>query len=307
MTASRGTTDQADMLRQLAGNAKKRVSGAPRREHRAGLRVISVTSGKAGVGKTSVTINLAEALALRGERVLVVDADHGLGDLCLQFGILPSYSLSQVLANEHTLEELLVDLGQGVQLLPAGTVSQQYHSLSPSERLALFQAMERLEEHFDMVLIDTGAGIPANVTGFASAAREVMLVMTPEATSITDAYTMVKTLSGRYGALKFKFLVNRCRDAEEGAALFRKLSAITGKFLEVSLEYAGCILHDELLVESGKRRGTLSRLFPDATVTRHFATLAQQLTTEGPVGAVATPLDPPAARCKEWRNHELSS
>lgn len=306
MTAAR-TTDQADMLRQLAGSAKKRRSGEPRPERRTGSRVISVTGGKDGAGKSTVAINLAEALAGRGERVLVVDADQGQGDLCMQFGILPTCSLNQVLSNEHSLEELVVDLGGGVQLLPAGTVVQQYQSLSPSERLGLFQAMERLEERFDFVLIDAGAGIPANVTGFASAAREVMLVMTPEPISITDAYTMVKTLSGRYGALKFRFLVNRCRDAEEGAALFRKLSAITGKFLEVSLEYAGCILHDELLVESGKRRGTLSRLFPDATVTQHFQTLAQQLTTEGPAGAVATPLDPPAARRKEWRNHELSS
>jgi len=306
MTAARGTTDQADMLRQMAGSAKKRAPKETRRQTREGLRVISVTSGKAGVGKTQVAINLAEALARQGERVLVVDADHNM-ELSLAFGVLPGFTLNQVLTNERTLAELVVDLGDGVQLLPAGMVAQQYQSLSPSERLALFQGMERLEEHYDFVLIDTGFGIPANVTGFASAAREVMLVMPPEATSITDAYTMVKTLSGRYGALKFKFLVNRCRDAEEGAALFRKLSGITGKFLEVSLEYAGCILHDELLVESARRRGTLSRLFPDAGATLCFQALAQQLTTEGTAGVVAAPLDPPAARCKEWRNHELSS
>lgn len=306
MTASRNT-DQADMLRQLAGSAKKRSPKESRRQTREGLRVISVTSGKAGVGKTSVVINLAEALARRGERVLVVDADHAMGDISLYFGVVPPYTLSQVLSSEHSLEDLVLDLGQGVQLLPAAMVAQQYQSLSPSERLALFQGMERLEERYDFVLIDTGSGIPANVTGFASAAREVLLVMTPEATSITDAYTMVKTLSGRYGALKFRFLVNRCQEPQEGAALFKKLSAITGKFLEVSLEYAGCILHDEVLVESAKRRGTLSRLFPDAKATLGFQALAQQLTTEGPAGAVATPLDPPAARVKEWRNHELSS
>jgi len=306
MTAARVTTDQADMLRQLAGSVKRRGPAEPRPQ-RAGLRVISVTSGKGGVGKSAVTINLAESLAQLGQRVLVVDADPGPAALSVQFGVLPSFPLPQILTGERTLEELMVDLGQGVRLLPAGVVIRQYPSLSPSDRLVLFQGMERLEELFDFILIDTGAGIPANVTGFASAAREVMLVVTPEPTSITDAYTMVKTLSGRYGALRFKFLVNRCRDAHEGAALFTKLSSITGRFLEVSLEYAGCLLHDELLVESVRRHGTLSRLFPDATVTRSFQTLAQQLTTEVPGGAVATPLDPPAARCKEWRNHELSS
>jgi flagellar biosynthesis protein FlhG len=307
MTAPRNTADQADVLRQLAGSAKKRPAVPEREAHRQGLRVLSVTSGKGGVGKSSIVINLAEALARLGHRVLVVDADPGPDDLCLRFGVLNSLSLPQVISNEQSLADLVVDLGQGVRLLPAGAVAQQHQSLSPAERLALFQGMERLEERFDYVLIDTGAGIPANVTGFASTAREVMMVVTPEATSITDAYTMVKTLSGRYGALRFRLLVNQCRDAHEGAALFQKLSAITGRFLEVSLEYLGSILHDELLVESVQRRGTLSRLYPDAKVTLRFRTLAEQLTTEGPAAEAALQLDPPAARSKEWRNHELST
>jgi flagellar biosynthesis protein FlhG len=306
MTATRNTADQADVLRQLAGSAKKRPAVPEREAHRQGLRVLSVTSGKGGVGKSTIVINLAEALARQGHRVLVVDADPGPDDLCLRFGVLNSLSLP-VTSNEQCLADLVVDLGQGVRLLPAGAVARQHQSLSPSERLALFQGMERLEERFDFVLIDTGAGIPANVTGFASTAREVMMVVTPEATSITDAYTMVKTLSGRYGALRFRLLVNQCRDAHEGAALFQKLSAITGRFLEVSLEYLGSILQDELLVESVKRRGTLCRLYPDAKVTLRFRTLAEQLTTEGPRDAAALPLDPPAARSKEWRNHELST
>ena len=172
---------------------------------------------------------------------------------------------------------------------------------------SLRDKFKRLEQGYDFVLIDTGAGIPANVTGFAAAAREIMLVVTPEPTSITDAYALVKTLSGRYGELRFKLLVNRCRDLEEGASLFNKLSAITGRFLEVSLEYSGCILNDEMLVESVRRRGPLCRLFPDAKASLGFRALAQKLTTEGSVAASGMPLDPPAARRKEWRNHELSS
>jgi flagellar biosynthesis protein FlhG len=167
--------------------------------------------------------------------------------------------------------------------------------------------MERLEKGYDYVLIDTGSGIPANVTGFAAAAREIMLVVTPEPTSITDAYALVKTLSARYGELRFKLLVNRCRDLEEGALLFNKLSAITGRFLEVSLEYSGCILNDEMLVESVRRRGPICRLYPDAKASLCFRALAQKLTTEGSVAASGVPLDPPTARRKEWRNHELSS
>jgi len=201
----------------------------------------------------------------------------------------------------------VVELEGGIRLLPAGIGARLYQSLSPSERLSLFQGMGRLEERFDFVLIDTGAGIPANVTGFASAAREVMLVVTPEPSSITDAYALVKTLSGRYGALRFRLLVNKCHDEAEGAALFHKLAAIAGRFLEVSLDFTGCIPHDEQLIESIRRQGALCRLFPEARAALRFRALAQQLTTEGPGGAVAAPLDPPAARRKEWRNHELSS
>ena len=307
MTASRGATDQADMLRQLAGSAKRRGSDEGHSPVREELRLISVTSGKGGVGRSSVIINLAESLIALGKRVLVVDADPGMGDVCLLLGVLPPFTLNQVLSGEKCLEEIVVDAVGGIKILPAGIGAQRYQTLSPSERLSLFQGMERLEELFDYVLIDTGAGIPANVTGFASAAREVVLVVTPEPTSITDAYALVKTLSGRYEALRFRLLVNKCRDAEEGASLFLKLSTITTRFLEVSLVYAGCILDDEMLVESVRRRGAICRLFPDARASVSFRALAQHITTEGSCGAVAMPLDPPAARRKEWRNHELSS
>jgi flagellar biosynthesis protein FlhG len=160
-----------------------------------------------------------------------------------------------------------------------------------------------LEAQFDYILIDTGAGIPANVTGFAAAVREVMLLVTPEPTSITDAYALVKTLSGRYGALRFRLLVNKCRDAEEGTAVYAKLAAITGRFLEVSMDYQGCILHDDMLIESG----ATCRLYPNARASLCFQALAQKITTEGSTAAAGMPLDPPAARRKEWRNHELSS
>jgi len=307
MTASRGATDQADMLRQLAGSAKLRGCVEEYAPVRESLRVISFTSGKSGVGKSSVVINLAEALARHGNRVLVVDADPGMNDISLLLGLLPPYTLNQVLSGEKSLEQIVVDAGGGIKVLPAGIGAQRYQTLSPSERLSLFQGMERLEEMFDYILIDTGAGIPANVTGFASAAREVVLVVTPESTSITDAYALVKTLSARYEALRFRLLVNKCRDEEEGASLFLKLSTITTRFLEVSLVYAGCILHDEMLVESIRRRGAICRLFPDAKASVSFRALAQHITSEGHCGVVATPLDPPAARRKEWRNHELSS
>lgn len=306
MTAARRVTDQADMLRQLAGSVKRRGNEEPLLA-RAGLRMISITSGRGGVGKSSVVINLAETLARLGQRVLVVDADHGTPGICRQLGVHPPCTLGQVLSGDRSLEEIVVDAGNGVEILPAGLALQQYQALSPSERLSLLQGMGRLEERFDYILIDTGSGIPANVTGFAAKAREVMLVVTPEATSITDAYALVKTLSGRDGSLRFRLLVNRCRDAEEGAKLFAKLTAITGRFLEVSLDYSGYILNDEMFLDSVRRSGVLCRLHPEAQAARGFRALAQSMMTEGGSVPHSMALDQHAVQRENWRKYELSS
>jgi len=307
MTVSCQATDQADTLRRLAGRAKAVEPAVPDLlKVREGLRVISVTSGKGGVGKSSVVVNLAAALAAGGQRVLIIDSNPGMGDICLRLGKETPYRLSQVLTGEITLEETVVAVGGGISVLPAGMDVQQYTSLAPKERLSLLQGMLRLEDNFDFFLIDTGAGISANVTSFAAIAREIMLVVTPEPTSITDAYALVKTLSGRDGTLKFRLLVNMCRDAQEGTSLFSKLSSITGRFLQISMDYAGCIVHDDKLVESVRRRATLCRLYPDAKASLGFRVLAQKLTAERPVGATPTPVGS-IASSKLWRNHELSS
>ena len=306
MTASRVVTDQADTLRQLAGRAKGGSAACEPFKVRDGLRVISITSGKGGVGKSSVVVNLAESLAATGKRVLVIDANLGMSDICMRLGKEAPYRLNHVLSGEKTLEETVIDSGGGISILPAGMGVQQYTSLSPSERASLLHGMMRLEHCFDYFLIDTGSGIAANVTSFAAVSREIMLVVTPEPTSITDAYALVKTLSGRDSTLRFRILVNMCRDQEEGNALFSRLSIITGRFLEVSLDYVGCILHDEMLVESVRRRGALCRLYPEARASLGFRVLAQKILTEGVQDTALISIDPVAAR-KQWRNHELSS
>ncbi len=250
-------------------------------------------------------INLAQSLAALGHRVLIVDANPGAADICLQLGEEAPYRLNHVLSGERTLEETVIDAGDGVGILPAGMGVQQYTALSPSERSSLLQGMLRLEDDFDFFLIDTGAGISANVTSFASVAREIMLVVTPEPTSIMDAYALVKTLSGRDGGLRFRLLVNMCRDEQEGASLYAKLSGITGRFLEISMDYFGCILHDETLAASVKRREAHCRLYPESKAALGYRALAQRISAEGPAGA-ALAVDPVIAS-KQWRNHELST
>lgn len=304
MIQTHATTDQADTLRQLAFSAKRRNTEGELMLPEE-LRVISVASGKGGVGKSSVVINLAVTLGRLGQRVLVVDADLGVGDVCLLMGESPPSDLQQVLMGERDLEEIVLDAGTGVKVLTLGMNPQQYGNLTPHKRNLLLQGVERLGEQVDYILIDTGAGISGNVTSFALSAKEILLVVTPEPTSIMDAYALVKSLSGRHGGLPFKLLVNMCKDGEEGRGLFQKLSAITGRFLDVSLEYMGCIVKDEMLVDSVRRRQALCRIYPDAKAAQGFRTLAQKMmAAEAPADCL--PMDPQARR-KEWRNHELSS
>jgi flagellar biosynthesis protein FlhG len=305
MTASHGA-DQADTLRQLAGRSKAKGTPPETLKLREGLRVISVTSGKGGVGRTTVVVNLAASLAALGKRVLIIDAGMGLGDICLRLGRDAAYGVQHVLSGERTMEETVVDAEGGVSILPAGLGVQHYSSLSPSERSSLLQGMVRLQDRFDYFLIDTAAGIPSIVTGFASMAKEIMLVVTPEPTSITDAYALMKTVSSRDDSLRFRLLVNMCRTAEEGNNLYSKLAAITGRFLQVSMDHCGTILHDEVLVESVRRRGSLCRLYPDAKGAICFGILAGKLKSEGGDGVSQMQIDPMAAN-KQWRNHELSS
>lgn len=299
-------TDQAESLRRLAGRAKTEAPAAELPQVREGLRVISVTSGKGGVGTSSVTVNLAASLAAAGKRVLIVDSNPGIGDICLRLGKDAPYRMGQVLSGEIALKDAVVDFGGGICVLPAGMEVQQYSSLSPRERGTLLQAMLRLQNDYDYFLIDTGAGIAANLTGFASIAREIMLVVTPEPTSITDAYALIKMLSGRDSSFRFRLLINMCRDNQEGDTLFSKLSAITGRFLQVQFDHAGSILHDELLVESVRRRGALCRLFPEAKASTGFKILAQKINTETPAGTVTMPTASVASSTM-WRNHELST
>lgn len=267
-------------------------------------RVITVTSGNAGVGKSSLVINLAASLAREGKRVLVVDADLGTGDVCMLLGKRPAYNLYHVLGGERRPTEIVIEGANGVDILPAGMGVQDYAALSPFDRGRLIAAMEEVGRGYDFFVIDPGAGIAANVTGFAVAQQEIVLVLTPELTSLTDAYALLKTLSARYGAMTFRIVVNKCKSAEEGERVFGKLTAITARFLEVSLEYLGCLFTDDTFSEAFRRRGTLCRLFPEAPAALEFARFAQKLTVPG--GKSGAPVAP-EPQAKEWRNHELSS
>lgn len=281
MSAVRGTGDQADTLRQMARSAKTPPQDDNQKQTKTtdqqGIRVLSVTSGKGGVGKSNVVANLAMALAAQGKKVLIIDADLGVGNIDVLLGLSPQFNLNHVLSGEKALSEIIIEAAPGIKLIPAGSGVQEYTSLGQHEKLKLLDELDMLEEEFDIMIIDTEAGISENVTYFTVAAQEIVVVVSPEPTSITDVYALIKLLATRYSEHHFKVLVNMARDSEDALEVFRKLANVAGRFLDISLDYLGCVVKDEKLVEAVKKQKAVFQLFPDSEATGCFTTLAKRV------------------------------
>jgi len=241
------------------------------------VRVVAVTSGKGGVGKTNVTANLAVALAHLGRRVMVLDADLGLGNLDVLLGLTPSFSLADVLSGQRRLREVLVPGPGGITVLPAGSGFQNLTALSDHQIRELQSEMDELQEETDILLIDTGTGIGRNVTSFATMAQDIIVVAAPEPTSLTDAYALMKVLSTQYGERRFRLLVSMTRSPSDGQDVYRKLSLVAERFLHISINFLGSIPFDPRLAEAVCQQRPLVELYPQSKAAQAFLSLAHDL------------------------------
>jgi len=281
MNSLTGTGDQAETLREMARDARKNQQlhslDSARGTNRNGIRVISVTSGKGGVGKSNVVSNLAIALSSLGKRVLVIDADLGLGNLDVLLGLSPQFNLNHVFSGEKSILDILIEGPKGIKIIPAGSGIQEFTTLGQHEKMKLLDELDVLDDKFDVLLVDTEAGISENVTYFSAAAQEIIVVVTPEPTSITDVYALIKLMATRYSEHHFKVLVNMAKDSEDALEVFRKLANVAGRVLDISLDYLGCVVKDEKVVEAVKSQRAVMELFPDSEAAICFATLAKRV------------------------------
>ena len=240
-------------------------------------RVISVTSGKGGVGKTAVVANTGLCLARTGSKVLILDADLGLANIDVVFGLTPAYNLNHFFSGEADLESIMVTGPHDIRILPAGSGLQSFIQLDSDHKLKLLDGLDSLNIDFDYLLIDTEAGISENVTYFNTAAQEILLVTTPDPTAITDVYALMKLLSTRYHEKQFNLVVNMVANEDEALDVYRKLSIVSNRYLDISIDYLGSIPTDKQMSEAIRKQQAIVELYPNSSSADSFNSLADRL------------------------------
>ncbi|MGE4133386.1 MAG: MinD/ParA family protein [Bdellovibrionales bacterium] len=210
-------------------------------------RTISVTSGKGGVGKTTLLSHLALALSREGNRVLILDGDLGMSNVDLFFGLRSSISIAHVLGGECMLEDAIVEVAPNIAIIPGGSGVYGLSQLDPLKKHLLLEQVGRLNRNYDFLLVDTAPGIEDHVLYLNSAAQEILVVVTPDPASLTDAYALIKVLNQRYRENRFSVIANMVRDENEARQVFTKLSDVAQRFLNVSLAYRGHVQNDLIL------------------------------------------------------------
>ncbi|MCR5204802.1 MAG: MinD/ParA family protein [Lachnospiraceae bacterium] len=275
--------DQAEQLRLLVTKQQEL-----KKKERKTSRVITVTSGKGGVGKSTLTVNLAIQLARLGKKVIILDADFGLANIEVMLGIRPEYNLADLMFKGKELKDIVISGPEDIGFISGGSGIQELSRLSREQVVYLVQKLYELDELADIILVDTGAGISDSVLEFVSASNEVLLVATPEPTSITDAYALLKTLNRRSGFSKedtvIKMVANRIKSKEEGDTLYTKLGLVVDKFLNLKMEFIGAIPDDPNCGKAIMQQQPITLAEPRSVSVKSIKAIAEKLAAKEDTG-----------------------
>lgn len=264
--------DQADELRKKVELLKEQTPSS---------RVIAVTSGKGGVGKTSVSVNLALQLQMQGKRVVILDADFGLANVEVMLGIRPKYNLADLIFHNKTIEEIITQGPLGIGFISGGSGVQDLVNLDKDRLKGLIAKLVKLDNMYDVVIIDTGAGISDSVVEFVLSSPEILLVITPEPTSITDAYSLLKAVNRKRefdrSGKSIKVITNRVESVREGKEIFEKIRIVASKFLNIQLEYLGYVPMDKKIISAVIEQNPISLGDPGSEPAVQFKNIANRL------------------------------
>ncbi len=265
--------DRAEQLREYVRGSKRQA------------RVLAVTSGKGGVGKTGTSVNLSIALAMRGKDVVLLDADLGLANVEVLLGLNSLYNLQHVIHGERRMPEILADGPGGIKVVPGSSGIAKLADLGPNARQRVIDGMQELQDRADFILIDTMAGISQNVAGFAAAADEILLVVTPEPSSIVDAYAMVKTIRLMRHDAVFKLVVNMAATEHQARAVAGKLMTVSQQYLGHKLLYLGYVPRDPHVSHGVMQAVPFLLKYPAAPASRAIEALATSLISQRDAGS----------------------
>jgi len=266
--------DQAAQLRAIVKKSptNDKVTGSM-------AKIITITSGKGGVGKSNTVINIALSLRKLGKKVIILDADLGLANIEVLLGIIPDYNLSNVLSGQKNILEIIEQNEDGISFISGGSGIRELMFLTKEQITHFANSISELEKIVDFILIDTSAGITEAVLSFCKLAHEVVFITTPEPTSITDAYALIKTFQGQYGEdlPRFKLLINKSETSTEAQQVYAKLSSVCRHFLNINIHYMGFIPFDYNVMKAAKLQKPIGKCYPNSSASTAYRNIAISL------------------------------
>lgn len=234
-------------------------------------KIISVTSGKGGVGKSTLVFNIADSMCRQGRSVLILDADLTLGNINLFAGIKPLFTLKDVFDGKRTLDEVVIEVKKDLKIIPTSSGDEELCSLSDKQEINLVSAFDNLKSSFDILLIDTDAGISSNVIYFSTISQEIVLVITPDPASLHDSLALINILSNKHGEKSFNVIINCVRSKEEMASVFSIFSNMVDKEnCNVRLNYIGSVNFDNKIVDAVKKQSSVAELYPNSSSAKNI-------------------------------------
>lgn len=268
--------DQAERLREIALNVKQQIETEMRQDLKI-TRVIVVSSGKGGVGKSTLALNISINMCARGKRVLLMDADMGMANIDIMLGLIPKYNIQHVIQGDKSLKDIIIKGPEGLSIIPGNSGMVELANLPSSELKKIMVELGKLDGEYDYLVIDTGAGISRNVLTFLLAADDVVIVTIPEPTALTDAYGLVKAIARESGEKNLYLVVNRVTDNAEGIIVADKFSRVCSNFLDLEIKVLGHVVNDPLVGEGIRNQQAFTQMYPFNVAARNINDIAGNL------------------------------